>query len=248
MSLRTKFTLVMTSLVLFVVAVLSCVFASQLLEQLIQETDARAGDLAEQIFVQAKHALVEGAQQGLLPDSQAAEEIHDYVRHAFESSDGLRTQFVAAKENPLIYQVSITDTDGIVLASTDENLPGTFLPRRASLSHLVGRSFLHQMKILQVSARRTDKNPQLFEHDYAFSNGNKPFGEVRVVVDPALLVQENRSGLLTVGIIVLVAMLASALLAAVVGGGMTLDRRSVSSAPSNQERRDSEVGKPGQFR
>ena len=224
MSLRTKFTLVMTSLVLFVVAVLSCVFASQLLEQLIQETDARAGDLAEQIFVQAKHALVEGAQQGL------------------------RTQFVAAKENPLIYQVSITDTDGIVLASTDENLPGTFLPRRASLSHLVGRSFLHQMKILQVSARRTDKNPQLFEHDYAFSNGNKPFGEVRVVVDPALLVPENRSGLLTVGIIVLVAMLASALLAAVVGGGMTLDRRSVSSAPSNQERRDSEVGKPGQFR
>jgi sensor histidine kinase regulating citrate/malate metabolism len=47
MSLRTKFTLVMTSLVLFVVAVLSCVFAAQLVEQLIQETDARAGDLAE---------------------------------------------------------------------------------------------------------------------------------------------------------------------------------------------------------
>jgi hypothetical protein len=247
MRLRTKFILVMTSLVLFVVAVLSCVFASQLVEQLIQETDERAGGLAEQFFVQAKHALVEAAQKGLQPDSYAPEEIHDYVRHAFEISDGLRTQFVAAKKSPLIYQVSIADTDGIVLASTDENLTGTFLPRRASLSHLVGRSFLHQMKILLVPARRTDQNPQLFEHDYAFSNNNKPFGEVRVVVDPALLVEENRSGVRTVGIIVLVAMVGSALLAALVGGCMTLDRPSVSPALNNQERRDNEVGEPGQF-
>lgn len=40
--LRTKFTLVMTSLVLFVIEVLSYAFAAQLLEQLIQETDNRA--------------------------------------------------------------------------------------------------------------------------------------------------------------------------------------------------------------
>ena len=62
--LRTKFTLVMTSLVLFVVAVLSSVFAAQLLEQLIQETDKRASDLAFQVFQQAKYALREGATAG----------------------------------------------------------------------------------------------------------------------------------------------------------------------------------------
>jgi hypothetical protein len=70
----------------------------------------------------------------------------------------------------------------------DENLPGTFLPRRASISQLVGRSFLHQMKVLLAPARRPDKNPQLFEVEYPFRNGDKqPFGEVRVIVDPALL-------------------------------------------------------------
>src|SRR2546429_9923016 len=90
--LRTKFTLVMTSLVLFVVAVLSYVFAVQLLEQLIQETDKRAADLSEQVFLQAKHALIEAAQLGLRPDSYAPEEIHDYVRHAFEISEGLRSE------------------------------------------------------------------------------------------------------------------------------------------------------------
>ena len=62
--LRTKFTLVMTSLVLLVVAVLSGVFAAQLLDQLIRETDKRASDLAEQVFLQARHALTEAAQQG----------------------------------------------------------------------------------------------------------------------------------------------------------------------------------------
>src|SRR5713101_5900806 len=209
--LRTKFTLVMTGLVLLVVAVLSGVFAAQLLDQLIQETDKRANDLAVQVFVQAKHSLVEAVQQGLRPASDAPEEIHDYVRHAFEISEGLRTQLRAAKENPLIYEVSITDTDGLVLASSDENLPGTFLPRRTPLSQLGGRNLLHQVKVLFGPSR-------VFELDYPFSNLKEPFGEVRVAVASGLLLKEIESGLRTGGIVVLVALVISALLAAVVSG------------------------------
>ena len=216
--LRTKFTLVMTSLVLFVVAVLSYVFAAQLLEQLIHETDKRSNDLAEQVFLQAKHALTEAARQGFQLSSDAPEEVRVYVRHAFEISQGLRTQLAAAHENVLIYEVSITDTDGLVLASTDENLRGTFLPRRASLSELVGRSFLHQIKVLLVPTRRTVKNPQLFEVEYPFRNGPVPFGEVRVIVDSALLVQSIQTGLRKGAVIVLVALVVSASLAAFVSG------------------------------
>ena len=214
--LRTKFTLVITSLVLFVVAVLSCVFAAQLLEQLISETDKRAGDLSEQVFVRAKYALVEAAQLGLRADSNTPEEIHDYVRHAFEISEGLRSQLAYAKENRLIYEVSVTDTNNMVLVSTNENLPGTFLPRRASLSQLASRTFLHQIKVLLVPTRRTVKNSQLFEHDYFFENDSQPFGEVRVIVDSTLLVYEIRSDLRTGGILVLVALILSALLAIIV--------------------------------
>jgi PAS domain S-box-containing protein len=216
--LRTKFTLVMTSLVLFVVAVLSYVFAAQLLEQLIQETDKRAGDLAEQVFLQARYALVEAAQRGWRPDSYAPKEIHDYVRHAFEISEGLRTQLAAAHSNQLIYEVSITDTDGLVLASTDPNLPGTFLPRRTTFARLAGRNFLHQMRVLFVLPKRTARNPQLFEHDYPFMNGDKPFGEVRVIVDSGLLVSAVQTGLRTGAVIVLVALVVSASLAAFVSG------------------------------
>jgi type II secretory pathway pseudopilin PulG len=63
--LRTKLTLVMTSLVLLVAAVLSGVFAAQLLDQLLQATRDRANDLAGQVFLQAQHSLTDAGQQGL---------------------------------------------------------------------------------------------------------------------------------------------------------------------------------------
>src|SRR3981189_1248851 len=101
----------MTGLVLLVAAVLSGVFAAQLLDQLLQATKDRASDLANQVFVQAQHALAEAAQQGLRPSSDSPQEIHEFGRHAFESAYGFHSQLKAAKESPLIYEVSITDQD-----------------------------------------------------------------------------------------------------------------------------------------
>jgi PAS domain S-box-containing protein len=220
--LRTKFTLVMTSLVLLVVAVLSGVFAAQLLEQLLQATNKRADDLASQVFLQAQHALADAGEQGLRPASDSPQEIHDYVRHAFEISEGLRTQLKAATDNPLIYEVSITDHDGMVLISTDESLPGRFSPRRTPLSQLVQRNFLHQVKVLAGPSK-------VFELDYPFSKGGQPFGEVRVLLSSGFLLNDIKPSLLTSGIIVLVALVISALLAAVVSGATLAPLRDISA-------------------
>src|SRR5690349_2966924 len=214
--LRTKFTLVMTSLVLLVVAVLSVVFAAQLLEQLIEETDKRASDLSKQVFLQAQNAMTEAKQADLRPESDSPKDIHDYVRRAFEISEGLQTQLRAAKENPLIYEVSITDTDGMVMASSDPNLPGAFLARRTPISQLEARSFLHQAGVFLRTLRGANKGPQLFEVEYPFKKGDKPFGEVRVVVDSGLLLKEIQSSLSAAEVIVLAALVLSALLAALV--------------------------------
>src|SRR5215467_11194960 len=222
--LRTKFTLVMTSLVLLVVAVLSGVFAAQLLEQLLQATNTRAEDLASVVFLQAKHALTEAVQQGLRPGSDAPDEIHDYVRHAFEISEGLKTVLRSAKENLLIYEVSITDRDGMVLISTDESLPGKFLLRRTPISQLVQRNFLHQVRILAGPSR-------VFELDYPFSNGGKPFGEVRVSLSSGFLLNDIKPSLLTSGIIVLVALVISTLLAAIVSGATLAPYRRAIRSP-----------------
>ncbi len=220
--LRTKLTLVMTGLVLLVVAVLSGVFAAQLLDQLLQETSKRANDLAGQVFLQAQHALTDAVEHGLRPASDSPEEIHDYVRHAFEINDGLRTQLKAAKDNPLIYEVSITDHDSMVLISTDETLPGRLLPRRVPLTQLVQRNFLHQVKVL---ARQSNK----YEIDYPFTKAGQPFGEVRVVLSSGFLLNDIEPSLRTSGVIVLVALVVSALLAAVVSGATLAPLRGIAA-------------------
>ncbi|MFI5058397.1 MAG: sensor histidine kinase [Candidatus Acidiferrales bacterium] len=205
--LRTKLTLVMTGLVVLVVAVLSGVFVGQLLEQVLQETDKRAHEIAQQVFQQAQRALTDAAEQGLRPASNDPQEIHDYVRRAFEINESLRAQLKAAKDTPSIYEVSITDHNGMALVSTDESLPGKFLPRRAPLSQLTQRGYVQQVKVLAGP-------PRVYEFDYPFSKGGQPFGEVRVVVSSGLLLNEISPSVRKSATIVLVALIISTVLAA----------------------------------
>jgi PAS domain S-box-containing protein len=205
--LRTKLTLVMTGLVVLVVAVLSGVFVGQLLEQVLQETDKRAHEIAQQVFQQAQRALTDAAEQGLRPASNDPRDIHDFVRRAFEINEILHAQLKAAKDTPAIYEVSITDHEGMALVSTDESLPGKFLPRRTALSQLTQRGYAHQVRVLAGP-------PRVYEFDYPFSKGGQPFGEVRVVVSSGLLLNEISPSVRKSATIVLVALIISTVLAA----------------------------------
>ena len=220
--LRTKLTLVMTGLVLLMVAVLSGVFLAQLLQQTLLETDKRASDLAHQVFVQAQHALTEAAGKGLRPSSEDPDDVHDYVRRAFEINAGLQAQLEAAISSPSVYEVSIADDDGQVLISNDESLPGKTQARRPPLSQLVQSGFIQQVKVLRGASK-------LYEYDYPFNMAGKPFGEVRVVLSSGLLLHEMAPSLKTSGTIVLLALVTSALLAAVVSGATLAPLRDISA-------------------
>ena len=220
--LRTKLTLVMTGLVLLVVAVLSVVFVAQLVEQALLEIDKRTTDVAQQVFEQARRALTDAAESGLRPASDDPQEIHDYVRHAFEVSENLQAQLKATKGIRLIYEVSITDYDGTVLVSSDESLQGKFLARRAPISQLTQRGYLHQAKVLAGPPRR-------FERDLPFTKSDEPFGEVRVVVDSGLLRDEISPNLRKFGTIVLLALVISTVLAAAVSGATLAPLRDISA-------------------
>src|SRR5467141_188562 len=208
--LRTKLTLIMTGLVLLVVAVLSAVFVGQLFEQVLQQTDKRAVEIANQVFEQARRAVAEAAARGMRPASNDPEDINEYVHKAFRASEGLRAQLKAAKvDTPAIYEVSVTNNDGKVLVSTDESLIGKFLPRRTKISQLTQRGYLHQAKVLAGP-------PQVYELDLPFINNDQPFGEVRVVVSSGLLLNDISSSVRKFGTIVLLALVISTVVAAVV--------------------------------
>src|SRR5260221_234946 len=91
--LRTKLTLIMTSLVLLVVAVLSVVFVAQLLGQVLEQTDKRTHEIAHQVFVQAARALKDAAEEGQRPLVNEPQDVRDYLRRSFQSSENSRPSF-----------------------------------------------------------------------------------------------------------------------------------------------------------
>jgi PAS domain S-box-containing protein len=206
--LRTKLTLVMTGLVLLVVAVLSGVFFQQLLGQVLRETNKRTVDLATDSFEQVKRALSDASDHGQRPESNSAKDIHDYVRYALQASEGLQAQLKSAIGAPAIYEVSIIDPDGMVLISSDKSQEGKFHLRRAPVSELIQRGFLHQITVLRGA-------PRIYEYSLPFKAGGQAF-EIRVAMSTGLLLNEISPSLRTSGTIVLVALVISTLLAAVV--------------------------------
>ena len=209
--LRTKLTLVMSGLVLLVVAAVSGVYFALLLQQVLDQSEARTAEIARRTFDQVSVALEEAKAQGWRPESSAPEDIRDYVAYALSASQGLQAQLQAATALPGVYEVSIIDHDGRVLAAApDKSLVNKFALRRPPLSQLTQRGILHQVKLLAGP-------PSIYEHQFPFNYADKPFGEVRVAVSSGLLLnQEILPIVRRLGTIVLLAMLISTVLAAVV--------------------------------
>src|SRR6266699_1505939 len=206
--LRTKLTLVMTSLVLLVAAVLSAVFFRQMLDQVLRETNKRTVELGGDSFEWVERALADASNHGWRPESNSAEDIHDYVRYALQSSEGMQAQLKAAIGSPAIYEVSIIDRDGIVLVSSDKSEEGKCHLPRSPISELLQRGFLHQVAVLRGASR-------IYEYSSPFKAGGQPF-DIRVAVSTGLLLDEISPSLRTSGTIVVVAVIMSTLLAAVV--------------------------------
>jgi len=208
--LRTKLTLVVTGLVLAMVAVVSAVFVARLATQVVRAANDRARFVAQEAFLQARHALAQAASQGLRPATDNPDDTREYVRRALVVDPGLSALLDAAVGySPSIDEVTIADSDGVALLSSDPSLQGRYVPRRLSLSALLQGGFLEQMAVLYGP-------PRMYEVDLAFTKSGKPFGDVRVGLSSALLRNELTPSLHKAGEMVLVALLVSTALAAFV--------------------------------
>ncbi len=221
LGLRAKLTMVMTALVLLMVAVLSLVFLSQALQQALLDTQTRAMEVAHQVFYWASHADDDAKLRGMRPVSDDPQEIHDYVREVFETSDALNAQLTAATELPSIFEVSIVDRNGVVLVSSDASENGKMVARRPELSRLVQSPIVRQIRILLGT-------PQVYEVEYPFNVRKQPFGEVRVAVQTGLLLNNIEAQFQRWITIVLFALVLSTVLAAVVSGAALAPIRDIS--------------------
>ena len=152
LGLRTKLTMIMTGLVLLSTAVLSLVFSELLLQQVLHDTDKRATELARRSLRPAPRFGRRRQSPGLRLELRGSQEIHDYVAHAFEISDGPDREAAIGHQIRLIYEVTIVDQEDIVLVSSDRVAAGK-IPRCASppFAQLVQSSFVRQVPVLAGS-------------------------------------------------------------------------------------------------
>jgi PAS domain S-box-containing protein len=221
LGLRAKLTMVMTALALLTTAVLSMVFLELLMQQVLHDTDKRATELAREVFDAAKHAVEDAKAQGMRPASDDPQDTHDYVQRAFEINDRLTSRLESVTDSPSIYEASIVDHEGVVLASSDPSLPGKTELRRPLLAQLVQSSFVRQARILAGPGH-------VYEVDYPFSLRGTPFGEVRVAVSTSLLLNDIKPRMKRWSSIALLALVISTILAAVVSGAALAPIRDIS--------------------
>ena len=96
------------------------------------------------------------------------------MRHAFDNSSTLNSLIESdVGISPTIYEITISDKNGIVLVSSDASLRDQKVASRPPVSSLVRAGFFQQLRELYGP-------PQTYEYSLAFHLGTAPFGDIRM--------------------------------------------------------------------
>ncbi len=207
LSLKTKFTLATSLLFLAVVALVSGLYLGRLMRQTLRQASDNASFVAQQVYDACDDALKEANERGETPASLAPADVRDYVSRAFDNSSTLNSLIESDMGiSPTIYEITISDVNGIVLVSSDATKRGQKLAMRLPLRNLVHAGLFEQLRELYGPA-------QTFEFSLPFQLGAAPFGDIRVALSSALIRDEITPGLKSAGLWALGLVLLSALLA-----------------------------------
>src|SRR6202050_3380503 len=209
LSLKTKFTLTTSLVVLVVVALVSWLYLARLTNIVIRQANERAGFVAQQVFDGCRQALADSTEHGEAPNSDSAADLRAYVQNSLDNSSALNTLLESAVGySPTIYEITISDQKGKILVSSDATMRGDDVVKRPNVSLLVHANFLEQLQILYGP-------PRVYEVSIPFELGSIPFGDVRVSLSSILLREQIFPGLENAGLVALGAVLISTLLAGV---------------------------------
>jgi len=210
LSLKTRFTLAFSLLVLAVVTVVSSLYIVRLTRQTLHQANDRAQFVAQQVYEACRNALDEAAERGDTPVSADPADVRDYAHEALDNSSTLNSLIESdLGYSPTIYEITISDSDGVVLVSSDPSLRGEKVPARPSVTSLVKAGFLEQVRALYGP-------PQTYEFSLPFNLGAHPFGNVRIGLSSVLIRDEISPGLISAGTWAAGSVLLSTLLAFVV--------------------------------
>lgn len=207
LSLKTKFTLATSLLVLVVVTTVSGLYLARLLRQTLRESSDNANFVAQQVLDACSDAVKQAAERGDSPISPDAGDVRAYVREAFDDSTTLNSLIESdVSISPTIYGISISDVNGIVLVSSDATDRDKKIAMRLPLNALVHAGLIEQLRELFGA-------PQTYEFSLPFTLNSQPFGNIRVALSSALIRAQIAPELISAGYVALGFVLSSTLLA-----------------------------------
>ena len=208
--LKTKITLMTALLVLAAVAVCSWLYVAALARQIIGDAQDEARLVAQQVFLQAQHALSDAANEGAAPASDRPEDMRKYVRDVFDRDSGLTSLIEAeVSSSRVVYEVTVVDRNGTALISSDASLTGRRVLPRTPLERLEQSGFVEQLRALSDPLAA-------YQVTFPFNLAGEAFGEIRVAAQIGTLKQELLRPLQNAAVLGLITVVLSTLLAAFV--------------------------------
>lgn len=179
-SLKSKLTALISSLVLLVVLAISSLYLSSLTRQTLEDVQGRGKYIAQETYHQARTGL---AQTRIPPgvDPDDPQQIHQLVRETLAADPGLTSLIESAVGySPTIYYVAITDESGEVLVHSDPTALGSHLAPAMTFDNLLQAGLFQQLRVIYGE-------PQVYEIVLPLDLGESPLGDVRVGVSTLFL-------------------------------------------------------------
>jgi len=210
MRLKTKLVLSATGLTFVVVLVLSLMFVGELLRQRIEQTAASNDVFAREVLLVTRQAVETGLRANP-PVDRSDEALAAAVRTALQDSQAVSDVMNGiVRYSPAVQDVSVTDSRGKALVSTDPDAVDEQLGQRLSLEQLRYGSVASQ-------TRRVFGAPQVLDTTQPLDRNGMPFLVVHVGVRSTFLRNSYepflRAAVLFALAAALVAMIAAGLLA-----------------------------------
>ncbi|MGC2400428.1 MAG: PAS domain-containing sensor histidine kinase, partial [Acidobacteriaceae bacterium] len=232
MRLKTKLVLAITGLVFLVVCTLSWVFLGQLLRQRISQAYADNDMVAREILFATRRAIQNNI-RGSQVDPNDPKKLRAAVAAALRSDPALAALMNSAiRYSPTVFDVSIADSEGRGLMSTDPSDLDHPLPHRQEYQELQNGGVL---RLLQV----VFGPPRVYNVTLPLDRDFEPFATVRVgvrttflrsVVEPWLIAALTYTGVAIICSLIFAAFLANIALKPIEQIGARLDALALAEA------------------
>lgn len=210
--LKTKLVLSISGMVVAVVAALSFVYVSRLVQNRIAEVYAGGDFVAHQVFHATREALEKDLNDPRLQTGKPedADALDTLVQESLETDPGVNSLIESiVGYSPTIYDVAIADNNGRALLHSDSQAIGQTLATREDFIKIRDGGFRRQLQVIYGA-------PKVYEVQIALERNGKPFGSIRVGVSTVFLKSELQPQMDRALLFSGIAIFASLILAAIV--------------------------------